>query len=305
MAVPQLRLVKTLWGVDEAEDPDKWDDLFSRIKREGFDGVESNRFIWNLDKTKWVELLRKHELIFVAQVHTSSRITDGREYEYRTSCEVADHIASFATLTAEAAELGAKFINVHSGHDLWCSGPKAIEYLTAVLEIGSKLPCPVVHETHRRRVMWNPYSAGELLAHPALKGKLRINADLSHWVCACEHVFEDDTELDKWWPPLLAAVAEHCDFIHARVGHPNGPQVAHPDDPHHATELAAHMKWWKTIWRAQLARGMKEVWCEPEFGPAPYMTTLPWTGVPVANLWAVNNRMAELCREEFSKLVSL
>mmetsp|Transcript_21916 Transcript_21916/g.51223 ORF Transcript_21916/g.51223 Transcript_21916/m.51223 type:complete len:305 (+) Transcript_21916:87-1001(+) len=301
MAV-KLRMVKCLWGVDEVEDPAKWDALFARIKAEGFEAVETMRFIWYRDPKKWVELLRKNGLALIAQIHTTSNITSSGEYEYCTSCKVEDHVASFKTLAAEAASLNPILINVHSGHDSWGSGPKAIEYLTQVLEIGATLPCPVVHETHRQRLLYSPYSAAELLAHPAVKGKLRINADLSHWCCVCEHVFEEGSARDAWWPAVLAAVAEHCDFIHARVGHSQAPQICHPDDPRHSEDVAAHMSWWRTIWKSQIQRGMKEIWSEPEFGPTPYMPTLPWTNAPVANLWAVNNRVADLLREEFVKV---
>ena len=29
----------------------------------------------------------------------------------------------------------------------------------------------------------------------------------------------------QWWPEVLDLVSEHCHFIHARVGHAEGPQV--------------------------------------------------------------------------------
>ena len=36
----QLKLCKTLWGVDGADDPTRWPALFARIKKEGFEAVE-------------------------------------------------------------------------------------------------------------------------------------------------------------------------------------------------------------------------------------------------------------------------
>ena len=65
----------------------------------------------------------------------------------------------------------------------------------------------------------------QLLAKPEL-AKLRINADLSHWCCVCEKVFDAADPRDDWWPPVLAMVAKHCHFIHCRVGHAEGPQVS-------------------------------------------------------------------------------
>jgi len=33
---PELRLIKSLWGVDHIEDPSKWTHIFGRIKEDGF-----------------------------------------------------------------------------------------------------------------------------------------------------------------------------------------------------------------------------------------------------------------------------
>jgi hypothetical protein len=61
-----------------------------------------------------------------------------------------------------------------------------------------------------------------------VRGKIEINADLSHWVVVCEHVFDSNEKRDAWWPDVLALVAEHAGLIHCRVGHDEGPQVSQP-----------------------------------------------------------------------------
>ena len=47
-----------------------------------------------------------------------------------------------------------------------------------------------------------------------------------------------------------------------------------------------------------------EVWAEPEFGPSPYLQTLPHTRAPVADLWDVNARVAKRITAEFEELFS-
>ncbi len=42
------------------------------------------------------------------------------------------------------------------------------------------------------------------------------------------------------------------------------------------------------------------VYVEPEFGPAPYMHTMPHTNVPVADLWTVNEYMATRLKALFA-----
>jgi hypothetical protein len=53
----------------------------------------------------------------------------------------------------------------------------------------------------------------------------------------------------------------------------------------------------------QAARGDAVSWCEPEFGPAPYVPTLPYTQVPVADIWQLNSNMAKLLRRKFAEVV--
>jgi hypothetical protein len=74
----------------------------------------------------------------------------------------------------------------------------------------------------------------------------------------------------QWWPELLALVSEHCSFIHARVGHAEGPQVFDPRDPVWSSEVTSHLQWWESIMRAQMKRGMEVSYVEPEHGPHPY-----------------------------------
>ena len=97
-----------------------------------------------------------------------------------------------------------------SGHDSWTT-EKAVSYFKRVMKIAADLGvyvvvlnnsiypnnrtnpltlgANVVHETHRQRLLYNPYQAREILSKPELEG-LKINCDLSHWVAVCEHVFD-------------------------------------------------------------------------------------------------------------------
>ena len=306
----KLKLVKTLWGVDGVEDPEKWDAIFAKIKAEGFEAIEAITLAWRTDKEKFCSLLEKHGLSLICQIHTTGGDIDKAtgEYQYCTSNKLHEHLASFTRLVSECAGLPLKpiLINSHSGHDSWGSGEKAVAFLKKAITIEQALGVPVVHETHRQRLLSSPYAAAELLGMPELE-KLKINADLSHWCCVCEHVFDGTSKRDDWWPATLALVAKHCEFIHCRVGHAQGPQVPDPDAPEYAAEVGAHFAWWRAIWSAQAERHSEaeaHVWAEPEFGPPPYLQCAPFTKVPVANLWEVNKKMAARMREEFDKAMA-
>lgn len=299
----ELKLVKSLWGI-EPETGDGFDPLFARIVSAGFQAIELERPTWQLDQKKLKAALEKHGLSMICQIHTCGGWMDGDEYVYCESNKVADHIASFAKLVAECAALEPTpvLINSHSGHDSW-DADEAEEYFIRSLEVEADWGVKVVHETHRTRQLFSPYQARKLLSRPALD-TLGVNADLSHWVCACEKVFDDKDPRDDWWPAVLASVASHCGLIHCRVGHTQGPQVNHPDAPEHALTTAAHLDWWSTIWKAQAERGCTVTYAEPEFGPLPYMQALPYTQQPVSDLWEVNQRMAERVTERFAQLAA-
>lgn len=300
----RLKLSKTLWGVPEAGwlvyDSRNWDALFARIKAEGFDGIEAIRPFYMHDPTALKELLEKHELELLCQIHTTGGRFDGRgDYMYCTSNKLGDHISSFEELCHEASELGPALINSHSGHDSWGCDDRAVSFLQSAVAVEDEIGnVPICHETHRQRLFYSPYTTLPLLQEQGLE-KLKLNADLSHWCCVCEKVFDDHDPRDDWWPETLAAVADACHLVHARIGHAEGPQINHPDAPEYASEVQAHLRWWRTIWKSQAQRGMTEVWAEPEFGPVPYMQTLPFTGQPVSDLWTVNQRVAEMLVENF------
>jgi len=296
----KLVLVKTLWGVPEAENPAQYDALFKRIKDEGFDAVEAFRLTYGPPNPNHVEFwaaVKKAGLQCITQVHTTGGYLDENGYAYCTSNNVEDHIASLKEHATEAHKLGALFINVHSGHDSWNIADTK-KYFEAALELEQSLGTKIVHETHRQRQLHSPYQTRDVLGEPSLK-RLRVNADLSHWCCVCEHVFEANSKRDDWWPPLLATLGPHVEFIHARVGHEQGPQVNDPSAPEHKSAVEAHLSWWESIWHAQKARGIEICYITPEFGPTPYLQTLPHTQAPVADLWGVNKHMAEIVRDRF------
>ena len=214
MQGPRLRLCRTFWGVDEALDPAKWDELFSQVAGQGYAAVELISLGWRTETDKLVELLNKNNLALICQIHTTGGyIEEGKGFVYCSSCEVADHKASFEALVKECAQLLARcrhggFINSHSGIDYW-STEKAVDFLTFALQIEEVNQVKITHETHRQRLFWNPFSTYDILNHPAIKGtSLKINADLSHWCVACERVFDPITDLrDKWWPGDAKCIA--------------------------------------------------------------------------------------------------
>lgn len=172
------------------------------------------------------------------------------------------------------------------------------------MEIAKEKGIPMNFETHRQRIFCNPFQTRSLLNDERLKNNdsLKLTADLSHWVVACErqlHTPSCMVSRDPWWQDLLELVASHVTLIHCRIGFPQGPQVPDVTDPLYKLDVQAHLDMWGEIWNVQSSKGLKESWCEVEHGPPPYMHVLPHTGQPVADLWKVNNDVAKLIKAEF------
>jgi len=292
----ELRLTKTLWGVDDLAFPDRWESLFQRIKDDGFQCLEGSLLCFELNKIdelgikKFTELRKKHGLDFIAQVHTCGYPVSSRK--------VAAHVAHFReSVKRSKTLLEPSLINSHSGHDSWTL-EESVSFFTEALKVEEEEGILIVHETHRRRVFYSPWATVPVLERLP---KLSVTADLSHWVCVAERLFDD--KLDDDWPGILQLIAKRCKLIHARVGYAEGPQVPDPRAPEYKAELHAHEKWWIAIWHAQAGIGTKIMYHEPEFGPPPYLHTLPHTQMPVSNLWDINTYIGKksytLYQQEF------
>lgn len=197
-----LSLCKTLWGVEAH--PGNWDDVLGRIRAEGFHAVECVAVLsyGGGNEALFKQLLSKHDLKLVVQVHTNGGFFKDGAYVYCLNSDVEQHLASFRSQVQAALEMGAVLINAHSGHDSW-SMSTAVAYFESALAIERELlqqspsygGVTIVHETHRQRLMHSPFQARDILQHPSLKD-LKINADLSHWVCVCERVFDLQDQRD-------------------------------------------------------------------------------------------------------------
>lgn len=282
----KIHFVKSLWGVTEKQGntPAQWSNLFRRIKEEGYQAIETPVSVAQQDSKLFTSALQEHGLYYIAQIHTCNYSAKG----HVVSRVVKDHLDSLQSLASAAKDLGAKFINSHSGHDSW-SLDENIEFFNGAMAIQNSLGIKISHETHRRRSLYNPWITSKIIsAVPTID----ITADLSHWVVVCERVF-DPTEGDDDWPAILEQVANRCFHVHARVGFSEGPQVSHPGDPFYARALEHHLSWWKKIVDTHKSLGTHPIiTIEMEFGPPPYLHILPFTDCqPVTDLWDVNDWM--------------
>lgn len=253
----QLLLFRHLWGVAEP-----WEQAFPRFKSTGYHGIEAT-LPPAQQRKELSKLLKSYNFEFIPQIFT-------------TGATVQEHLESFREQVQAAKTMKPRLMNAHSGKDSF-NESECEQFFEGALEIEAEAAVPIAHETHRGRMLYNPWSADRLLQRfPNLK----LCCDFSHWVCVCERLLEDQL-------PVLRRCASRCLHVHARVGYEEGPQVPDPRAPEYATHLAAHEKWWRLIWVSQKQRGFRFSTLTPEFGPPGYLHTLPFTQAPVADLSAI------------------
>eukprot|EP01083_Nonionella_stella_P243255 847840_1 len=306
----ELKLVKTLWGVDEPITPS----LFKSIAADGYSGVEVIRLAYSTKEARatLVGSANAAGLALVCQIHTSGGyLSDRGEYVYIDSYDVRRHKDDLAAQVAECEGILREvkkggFINVHAGVDAW-TADEAAGFLEHASKVIAGCPFRVVVETHRQRLFCSPFSARDLLAHPKVSAlaNLKLNADLSHWFVACERVFDSaEKRDDAWWPALLEALGSRCEYVHCRFGSAQGPQIADPSRDEHRLDVELQLRNWVALWKAQAGRagieyGLEcECWCCPEYGPRPYMPTLP-TGEDVASLAGAVSWTKDLIKKTF------
>lgn len=309
MGKPELKLIKTLWGIDDPISPE----LFGSIRQEGYHGVEVIRLAWLFPENRdaLVTSLNEAGLGCVMQVHTAGGYIDeaSGEYVYCGAYEIEAHREDFRKQLRECRELlklveKGGFINVHAGVDAW-SSDEAVDFLGfCCQEIGdtcSSDAVTVTFETHRQRLFGSPFQTRDLLARFESE-HLKLNADLSHWYCACERVFNPSDEIrDQWWPSLLQSIAPKCEYIHARFGWAQGPQMADPSAPECERDRNLQIGVWKELVRERLLR-KREVFVSPEYGPAPYLAWKPHTMEPVASLPGAVSYTKKVIEELFESL---
>jgi hypothetical protein len=165
-------------------------------------------------------------------------------------------------------------VNSHTGNDFWPS-EQNLAFISLGDRYAKQVGIPVLHETHRGRFSYTlPEAVSMLRKFPNLKYTL----DVSHWMVVHERLL---TESD----PLLQEIFPSVDHIHARVGFAEGPQVPNPAAPEWKNEVKAHLDIWEKIIRSQTG---KVFTVTTEFGPPPYMATVPFTNQPLADQWEAN-----------------
>ena len=244
--------------------------FLARAAADGFDATEI--FIPSLAESPG-QIARAHAdagLKLVAQI-----VTEGDT--------PAEHGRSLEERYLRAAACSPLVIDCHTGSDAF-TFDENLSLFSRACDLEHVHGVPLCHELHRARALYNaPDTLRYLQALPALL----LTADLSHW-----QVVHEDGRLSEHSGAVDAVIAR-SHHVHARVGFGEGPQIPDPRAPEWVEQVEVNTTWWRRIVDARRAEGRAFLTITPEFGPAPYMPTIPYENRPVADAWEVNCWMRE------------
>lgn len=266
----EIRYACSYWG-QEGVSPSLF---LSRVFEAGFDGVEINfppdeKFVTDFQST--LDALRSshHDVVFIAQQVLEQANESIDEYLWRMKKRLAYLVA-----------LKPDFINSHTGKDYFSydDNCRAIEVAES-LALSSGVP--IYHETHRGRFTFH---AASLLTYLDRFPNLKLTGDFSHWCTVSESLLQDQED-------ALTRIIPHVRHIHARVGYEHSPQVNDPFAPEWKEHMDAFVSWWRQILITRAQSGDSVMTVTPEFGPVPYMPTIPYSQKPLADQWLTNVHM--------------
>lgn len=261
------------WGSENLS----WESFCLKAKTSGYDGIEA---VIPFDSNEINELkhcLKNYNLGLIGQYYQSLE----KDFEL--------HRDQFITHMEHIATLQPLLIDAQTGKDFYSNEQNDILFKEAQ-RISDRTKVIIAHETHRNKALFAAHITATLLKR---NQDMLITADFSHWCNVSESLLEQQDENVK----LAISRAIH---IHARVGHSQSAQVTDPRAPEWAIALQAHLNWWDQIVSFRNTAGARLLTITPEFGPAPYMPSLPYTTMPVANQWEINVYMMNLLRSRYA-----
>lgn len=263
------------WGQEETSASS----FFARVLEEGYDGIEINLPETHAFVNEFQSLLNstravKNEFVFIAQQVLPPAQESVAEYTNRMKAR----LEFLATLKPD-------FINSHTGKDYF-SFDDNCRIIEAAENIASRSGIPILHETHRGRFTFH---AASLVPYFEKFPGLKLTGDFSHWCTVSESMLEDQKA-------IIRQIIPHVHHIHARIGYEHSPQVNDPFAPEWKNHVDAFICWWKEIICNHSINQKQSFTLTPEFGPVPYMPTLPHSQTPLANQWQTNSRIKDMLK---------
>lgn len=270
-ATTKIRFFCPRWGAN-----DSWESFCKRVKEAGYDGVEAVVPEDTKGRQEIAAALSKHNLDLII-------------VSLPGWADAVEHKKKFEALLHDLATLKPQFINSQTGKDFFTFDQNR-QIIEAADKVAKETGVKVLHETHRGKFS---FAAHVTKAFLEKMPNLRITLDISHWCNVAESLLENQID-------AVDLAISRTDHIHARVGHPEGPQVNDPRAPEWENAVKAHLAWWDKVVSTHQQKGAATITFTPEFGPPSYLPTLPFTQQPVADQWGINVHMMQLLKKRYN-----
>lgn len=279
----QLNLFRTLWGVTTP-----WQQTVDELKSVGCGGIEARVPQTLTEQRLLAQKLQDAELDYIAVVFSGGDVIPAQ-------AETPEqHLERLKERFESAKALNPRFVNLLAGNDRWPLAQQ-VDFLGRAHELATTYQLFCSFETHRATSLYSPWLTLEIIQQLP---QLRFTADISHWIVVSERLLNDPCD-------DFSEFIYRVHHIQARAGYDQGPQVPHPAAPEYRHALEFQQHFWQQIWLSQHRRGYQETTLTPEFGADGYLHHLPFTNVPVADLWSLNAWMALHQQQRFVEFSSL
>jgi hypothetical protein len=308
----KIYAVRSAWGLfnspQDSSDPQRRQEIFKSVADQGYTHME----MW---PTLFIEEgvssdLRAAGLKLLAHCKTSGDLglCDRFPRICKNTGNVSDHVETLRHVVRLAKQHEAVFLNAHSGCDFW-GVDDCRTYLREALSIEHEENLAILHETHRRRIFYNPFIYQQVLFDQLDLVDVKINLDISHWVLSLGRLFGCPQDIlehnemhhmnDLWWPTVLKDLCKRAHLFHARIAYMECIQVSDPSADEYENERRTFLEsYWGPLMQSHVET-QRIVYFEPEHGPWPYQQALP-NGESTCDIHFANNYVKKLVMEEFS-----
>lgn len=268
-AQKEIMFFQTDWGNELPMDT-----FLVKVKADGYDGIE----VWmpgsDEAKANLKTGLKKYDLKVIFLNGTNRGLP------------LEEALKSYETGLREILAWEPVKVNNHTGNDFWTEDQN-LKFIELADKLSKESGIPIIHETHRGRFSYTlPAAVSMLERFPDLKYTL----DISHWMVVHERLINKTD-------PNLQKINPSVSHIHARVGFAEGPQINNPAAPEWNNAVKTHLDIWEEIIRSS----KEEVFTiTTEFGPPPYLPTIPFTNKPIADQWEANIYIMKAIKERIA-----
>jgi len=303
----RVNIFRALWGViKQADGPLTIKEAIPTIAKMGYTGVEVPiKFVMDYGKKDFVSLLNDNNLRIIPMVFTSGPVAPNANGDHpthpKTGRSAKQHFDVWKAQIEESLSIGSSVlkINSHTGNDYFRMN-EVEELFSRCLEYEKSVSTPIMHETHRKRILHSPWHTREIL--PKFP-QMKIVADLSHFIC----VAETDTK-DVELTTMIQSMSPQVYHIHSRIGYDHGPQVTDPRANEWIPYTEGHESWWDHILQYQMKnqnflKHNVPFTFTPEHGPPNYQVALPYTRQPIASIWDINTWITERLQQRYKHLI--